>query len=299
MERLVELALLLLLSPPREAKIVPLHTVELKSCGGHYCIEASTAAGPKLRLALDLASERSYLKASVVKRMGLATEPLIVLKGKAVPGYSRTERVRFTMSGIDLGFHSFYVSDSREVDSSSGVAGRVLSADEDGGIASDLLQDRLVEVDTRSRQLSISERLSEPVLSQEGNGELKMDRNGDFGPMTLVASGFVVGRYKITVRIDTIFREALYLSAHINPLIYATKSSAKKATSTFKGIPLRPYGVTSLRCGDYVLSQNVQVWAMSDGMAGQSPFQAIIGLGAFRLCKFRLDFKANRVSCRA
>ena len=59
---------------------------------------------------------------------------------------------------------------------------------------------------------------------------------GDYGPKTLVASGFSIGRHKVDVRLDTVFSRALYLSTGLNPQIYATNTAVHSQRSTYKNI---------------------------------------------------------------
>ena len=158
-----------LISQPANASEHLLHRMTLQQCGDHYCLEAYTRGSLKLRLrlALDLASERSYLKASSIEKANVATEPMLFIRGKAVPGYRRTKPIPLNVGGLDFGLRSFDVVDSRELPAASGIAGRNLSPDEDGGIAADMFDNRLIKFDDSvfSRALYLSTGLNPQIYA--------------------------------------------------------------------------------------------------------------------------------------
>lgn len=200
---------------------------------------------------------------------------------------------------MNLGRQSLYVVGPQEVDANYGIARRPLSTEEDGGLSSDLFRGHLVELSLRHRQISISERLPMELSCESTCGQLTMASSGEYGPMTLVASGFEINKQKISVRIDTIYSGALFLSSGLNPLLYTTDSRVSTGikAESYLGVRLVPRGYTSLRFGDIILSRNLALSTLPDNaiIAGKSNFQATLGLQSLQLAYFIFDFRSNRI----
>lgn len=83
------LTLIALFSSRLLAGLPDLRSMPLLKCGTHYCVEARADSGKTLRLALDLASEQSYLSSRAAEKLHIRTEPRTIGKGKAYLNTSR------------------------------------------------------------------------------------------------------------------------------------------------------------------------------------------------------------------
>jgi hypothetical protein len=197
--RTLPLIALAAISVSSVAQMPALKTVPMLTCSGLPCVEITTANGKHLKMLVDTGNASSVLVLSKADELGLEVKPYVGADGKPNPDYSVTKIEGASLGDASLGDLKMLVV-KRDPDAKKNDPTLA-----DGHLSYRVFKDRILKLDYKAQQVSISDVLTADVPCPGFCGTITLPTFGTQGPPIVVASGFQVNGQPVNVQIDTLY----------------------------------------------------------------------------------------------
>jgi len=180
------------------AQVPALKSVSMLDCSGLPCVDITLANGKHLKMLVDTGNASSMLDLTKAKELGLDLKPLVGPDGKPYPNYLVTT-IGTRLGETNLGDLKMLVVELLP----SIEKGNLPSAD--GLLSYRVFKDRILKLDYKVQQVSLSDVLTKDVPCPGFCGTITFPTFGKQGPPIVVATGFQLNGKPLTVQIDTLY----------------------------------------------------------------------------------------------
>lgn len=276
-------------SQPRMAE------VPLLDCSGLPCVDLGTGSGKTLRLLIDLGEVNAYLDVKAAQTLGVDLHSLKGSAGGDIDQVQQTVVPGAHLGDLPLGDFPFMVLDTTPQPDKAGQNVQPLPAD--GALTYGAFKNRLVQIDSQTHVLRISEPLSQAQPCPHDCSNLVIKHFGNWGPVTLTAEGFSVNGQPIDTQLDTLFTGTMLIYPASVEKLGLKKQSKSKHKEMF---PYTQGGIRLARADDgaviyrgtQLLSNGPLFFATPDAHLPAVQFDATAGLGLLRHAIATFDFKS-------
>jgi hypothetical protein len=181
------------------AQMPALKSVSMLDCSGLPCVDITTANGKHLKMLVDTGNAGSVLDSTKAKELGLDVQPAVGPDGKPYPGYFVAKIEDARLGETKLGDLKMLIAD---------LLPRVKTGDlpaADGLLTYRVFKDRILKLDYKAQQVSVSDVLTADVPCPGFCGTITHPTFGEQGPPIVVATGFQINGQPLTVQIDTLY----------------------------------------------------------------------------------------------
>lgn len=168
-------------------------------CSGLPCVDVTVANGTHLKMLIDTGNPDSVLDLAKATEMGLELKPLLGPDGKPYPRYSTGTIKNLRWNDAALGDIEVLVANLQPTIQK----GKRPAAD--GSLAYTAFDGRILKMDYKAQQISVSDVLKADVPCPGFCGTLTTPTFGKQGPPILATTGFQLNGKPITVQIDTLY----------------------------------------------------------------------------------------------
>ena len=181
------------------AQLPALKSAPMLDCSGLPCVDIATTNGKHLKMLVDTGNATSMLDTTKAKELGLDLKPFVGPDGKSYPEY-----LVGTIEGARLGEASLGDLKVLVVNLQSSIRRSVVPSS-DGLLSYRAFKDRILKLDYKAHQVSVSDVLTADVPCPGFCGIISHPTFGKQGPPIVVATGFQVNGQPLTVQIDTLY----------------------------------------------------------------------------------------------
>ena len=278
----------------------PMHEIALLDCSGLPCVEMTAGSGTTVRLVIDTASPNAYLDTKAAQRLRLVLQPLKSGAGGDISDVQQTTIVGAKLGDLLMGDFPFMVLDTAP-DPNEPDKKRTAPLPADGALTYGSFKNRRVQLDFSKHILRVSEPQTETQPCPGRCGDLIVQHFGQYGPVTLTATGFEVAGQPVSAQIDTLFTGTVLVYPPSVEKLGFKKLSKAKSKEDFpfaqNGLKLaRAEGVEESFQGTALSPKGaVYFWTSKEEPAPNVQFDVTVGTGLLKSTVFTLDLKGMHI----
>jgi hypothetical protein len=251
---------------------------------------------------IDTSGPNAYLDSRVASSMNLEVKPMAGADGKVIEEIQQTIVPGAKLGDLPMGDFPFIVLNLNDTGDDNSLKPRKSSPlPGDGALTFASFKNRIVQLDFRNHVMRISEPLTAPQTVPENSAELVVKHFGNYGPATIVTSGFSVNGQPIASQIDTLFTGTMVIypeSVKKLDLVKQSKSRMKEDFPFWGGVMLVRGDADTESFGKLQIMQNAPLYFTTAEAATHTPegqFDATVGIGLLIGTAITFDFLDNRV----
>jgi hypothetical protein len=181
------------------AQMPALKSVPMLDCSGLPCVDITTANGKHLKMLVDTGNASSLLDLTKARELGLDVKPLMGPDGKPYPDYLSAKIEGASLGEANLGDLKMLVVKLQPEIQKGGLPSA------DGLLSYRVFKDRILKLDYKAKQVSVSDVLTADVPCPGFCGTITHPTFGKQGPPIVVATGFQINGEPLNVQIDTLY----------------------------------------------------------------------------------------------
>ncbi|SRR5579884_147600 len=271
--------------------------VPLLDCAGLPCIEMSTSSGKTLRLLIDTAEANSYLDIKAAQSLGATLQPLKTEQNTDVSQVQQTTAPGAKIGDLPMGDFPFMVIDTTPQPDKPGEKLPPFPAD--GALTYTAFHNRMLQIDYAHHLVRLSEPLDAPPACPQTCSDLKVGHVGNYGPLTLTATGFSVNAEPVDAQIDTLFTGTMLIYPGSVQKLGLKKLAKAKHKEFFPylqgGVKLAQADGAAEAWQSVPLGQDLPLYFFtSDDHPNAVSYDATVGSGLLSHATAVFDFKGMR-----
>jgi hypothetical protein len=251
---------------------------------------------------IDTSGPNAYLDSRVASSMNLEVKPMAGADGKLIEEIQQTIVPGTRLGDLPMGDFPFLVLNLNDPANDGSLTSRKSApVPGDGALTFGSFKNRMVQLDFRNHVMRISEPLTAPQTVPEGSASLETKHFGNYGPATIVTSGFSVNGQPIQSQIDTLFTGTIVIypeSVKKLDLVKQSKSRQKEDFPFWGGVKLVRGDADSESFGKLQILQNAPLYFTTQDAATHTPegqFDATVGIGLLNGTAVTFDFFDNKI----
>jgi hypothetical protein len=300
-------AICIALGPNRAGASPVFHEVHLFDCSGIPCVDM-TISPPggdikTLRLLIDTSGPNAYMDSKVAASNNLDVKPMAGSDGKPIEEIQQTIAPGAKLGDLPMGDFPFLVINLNDTgDDNTMKKGKTAPLPGDGALTFGSFKNRIVQLDFRNHVMRVSEPITTPEPAPPNSAELIVKHFGNFGPVTIVTSGFSVNGTPIMAQIDTLFTGTMLIypeSVKKLDLQKQAKGRQKEDFPFWGGAKLVRGDAQTESFGTLQLLENGPLYFTTAEGATHTPegqFDATVGIALLNGTTVTLDFVNNKIS---